>query len=228
MTVEQGLALFDAALGGGPVVVPVRLDLRALGNQPELPTILRGLVRTRARRAAVADASGWVQRLAGLSAGEQRELVLELVRGQIAVVLGHAGADTIDPDKAFQDLGFDSLTAIELRNRINTILGVRLPATVLFDYPTIDALVGHLLDQVAPPAVSGGEVLLAELAKLERSIGELEVGEDLYEQIAGRLEVLRTKWGALRAGTESGAEFDFESASDEEVFDLLDNELGLS
>ena len=145
MTVEQGLALFDAALGGGPVVVPVRLDLRVLGNQPELPTILRGLVRTRARRAAVADASGWVQRLAGLSAGEQRELVLELVRGQIAVVLGHAGADTIDPDKAFQDLGFDSLTAIELRNRINTILGVRLPATVLFDYPTANALVDHVM-----------------------------------------------------------------------------------
>ena len=115
MTVEQGLALFDAALGGGPVVVPVRLDVRVLGNQPEVPTLLRGLVRARARRAAAS--SGFAQRLIGLSVEQQRELVLEMVRGQISAVLGHAGADTIDPTKAFQDLGFDSLTAIELRNR---------------------------------------------------------------------------------------------------------------
>ncbi|MEU7137728.1 SDR family NAD(P)-dependent oxidoreductase, partial [Streptomyces sp. NPDC046261] len=152
LSVEQGLALFDAALSGAePAVLLVRLDLAAFKAQGDVPALLRGLIRTRARRAAVAGSAataGLVQRLAGLAVAERREVLLDLVRGQIAVVLGHAGSETVDPTRAFQDLGFDSLTAVELRNRLGTVTGLRLPATAVFDYPTADALVGYLLDEL--------------------------------------------------------------------------------
>ncbi|MFE4062016.1 beta-ketoacyl synthase N-terminal-like domain-containing protein, partial [Streptomyces sp. NPDC059096] len=153
VTAEQGVALFDAALASGaPVVLPVRLDLPAFRAQGEVPPLLSGLIRTPVRRTAAsagsATATGLAARLSGLSGTERRETMLDLVRGQIAVVLGHSGAQTVNPNRAFQDLGFDSLTAVELRNRLGKSTGLRLPATVVFDYPTAELLSGHLLDSV--------------------------------------------------------------------------------
>ncbi|MHA7960968.1 type I polyketide synthase, partial [Streptomyces sp. L500] len=249
LSAEEGVALFDRALAlaDEPVTLPVRLDLAALRARGEVPPLLRGLIRTPAgRRAASAGAGGGAaaadlaQRLSGLSAAEGREVLLDAVRGQIATVLGHAGGAEVDPAKAFRDLGFDSLTAVELRNRLSALTGVRLPATLLFDYPTAGELVDHLYAKVAPAdSPSGPEAVLGELDRLEKAFLGLEVTEEVFERVAGRLEVLRSKWGALRdagkgagAGDATGsgedAEFDFESASDEDVFDLLDNELGLS
>ncbi|MFD0742299.1 SDR family NAD(P)-dependent oxidoreductase [Phytohabitans flavus] len=150
LTVEQGLTLFDAALtAGAPSVVPIRLDLPAIRAAGEVPPLLRGLIRTPVRRGTVSGAArGLAQRLAGLDETERRGTVLELVRGQVAATLGHTGADKIDPAKAFQDLGFDSLTSVELRNRLGTVIGLRLPATLVFDYPTAGALAGYLLDEL--------------------------------------------------------------------------------
>ncbi|MEV7427892.1 SDR family NAD(P)-dependent oxidoreductase, partial [Streptomyces sp. NPDC091212] len=154
ITPSEGVALFDAALAcevGNAVVLPVRFDLAALRDRGDVPPLLRGLIRTPVRRAAVAGtaaAAGLAGRLAALDEPARKDVILDLVRGQIALVLGHVGADTIDPSRAFQDLGFDSLTAVELRNRLNRATGLRLPATVVFDYPTADALVGMLLDEL--------------------------------------------------------------------------------
>ncbi|MET8682562.1 type I polyketide synthase, partial [Streptomyces sp. NPDC004647] len=152
LSVGQGVAVFDAAPATGEaVVVPVRLDLPVLRAQGEVPPLLRSLIRTRARRASVAGsstASGLVQRLNRLDAAERIELLLDLVRGQVALVLGHAGGDDIDAGRAFRELGFDSLTAVELRNRLNTVTGLRLPATLVFDYPTVQSLVGYILDEL--------------------------------------------------------------------------------
>ncbi|MBB5122497.1 acyl transferase domain-containing protein/acyl carrier protein, partial [Streptomyces eurocidicus] len=152
LTPAEGVALFDAALAAdAALVLPVRFDLAALREQEDIPALLRGLIRTRARRstvAASAAASGLLGRLSGLGAVERREVLLDLVRAQIAVVLGHANPLTVDPARAFQELGFDSLTAVELRNRINKATGLRLSATAVFDYPTADALVGYLLDEL--------------------------------------------------------------------------------
>ncbi|MGX1638147.1 type I polyketide synthase, partial [Streptomyces albidoflavus] len=152
LTAEQGTALFDAALASGePVVLPVRLDLAALRGQGDLHPMMLGLVRRRGRRAAAGGsvaAAGLVQRLGALGVDERREVLLDLVRGQVAVVLGHAGVQSVDPGRAFQDLGFDSLTAVELRNRLGKSTGLRLPATVVFDYPTVNALVGYLLEEL--------------------------------------------------------------------------------
>ncbi|MGW2908481.1 SDR family NAD(P)-dependent oxidoreductase, partial [Streptomyces sp. NPDC001204] len=152
LTVEQGVALFDAALAtGGPALLPVRLDLAVLRTQGEVAPLLRGLIRTTVRRAAAqvsVTADSLAQRLAGLDAAARRETLLALVRTQIAQVLGHADADQVEAARQFQDLGFDSLTAVELRNGLNAATGLRLPATMVFDYPTPNALADHLSDEL--------------------------------------------------------------------------------
>ncbi|SDI56604.1 polyene macrolide polyketide synthase/pimaricinolide synthase PimS1, partial [Sinosporangium album] len=232
ITPEQGLALFDTAVAGAhPDVVPARLDFAALRTRGEVPPLLRGLVRMPPRRTAAADAD-LTRRLAGLGREEQREMLLEAVRGQVAAVLGHAAPADVDPGLAFQHLGFDSLTAVELRNRLTALTGVRLPATLVFDYPTTAELSAHLYGRLGltPAPETGPEALLADLAKLEKAFSGIEVDADLFDQVAGRLEVLKTRWNTLRGDSPSATtgEFDFDTASDDEVFDLLDNELGLS
>ncbi|MFD7137818.1 SDR family NAD(P)-dependent oxidoreductase, partial [Streptomyces sp. NPDC059894] len=149
---QDGMALLDAALDSGePVVVPVRLDLRALGDGDGVPPILRGLVRP-ARRAAQAPTpvggGGLADRLTRLARTEQEQLLLELVRTEAAAVLGHDSAAEIAADRPFKDAGFDSLTAVELRNRLREASGVRLPATVVFDHPVPVALARHLRDEL--------------------------------------------------------------------------------
>ncbi|MFK0297292.1 SDR family NAD(P)-dependent oxidoreductase, partial [Streptomyces sp. NPDC090442] len=152
LSAEQGLALFDAALAAGDATsVPVRLDLTALRAQGEVPPLLRSLIRSRSRRTAAVDsatATNLRERLTSLSPLERHDVLLDLVRGQVALVLGHATGSDVDAGRAFRELGFDSLTSVELRNRLNTVTGLRLPATLVFDYPTIDTLVSYLLDEL--------------------------------------------------------------------------------
>ncbi len=154
----EALALFDAALEAHrSLLVPVRLDGAVLRSRPaaELPALLRDLYRgTPARRTATtrstADgADGLRQRLAGLPADERRTVLLDLVTGCVAAVLGHTGARHIDADRAFRDLGFTSLTSVELRNRLGTATGLRLPATLAFDHPAPTALAAFLDTELA-------------------------------------------------------------------------------
>ncbi|MEX5636358.1 SDR family NAD(P)-dependent oxidoreductase [Parafrankia sp. FMc2] len=154
LTVTEGLAAFDAALGSGrPVVAALALDIPALAPAASaglLPPLLQGLVPGARRAAGPAAAVG--RRLAALPADERREAVLALVRGQVAAVLGHSGPDDVDVRRAFQELGFDSLTAVELRNRLVSVTGLRLPSTLVFDYPNVTALAAHLSDELAGTA----------------------------------------------------------------------------
>ena len=161
LSVEEGTALFDAAAAAGPLTVPMRLDLPALrGIGESLAPIWRSLVpAVRRRSAGVAGAAAMSgsllgERLAGLDDDQRREAVVELVRAQAAAVLGHAGRDGVDPDRAFRDLGFDSLTALELRNGLGAATGLRLPATLVFDYPNPVVLAEYLLEQVSGANVS--------------------------------------------------------------------------
>ncbi|MEV4847943.1 type I polyketide synthase, partial [Micromonospora matsumotoense] len=132
LTVAQGLALFDAALGHDePVLAPVRLDLTALRARDVLPAPLRGLVTRRTPAVAAVPRDE----------GELRELV----RSAVADVLGHTSAVAVDPQRSFRELGFDSLSGVELRNRLALATGLPVPTTLVFDHPTPEAVVTHLL-----------------------------------------------------------------------------------
>ncbi|WP_415954499.1 type I polyketide synthase, partial [Streptomyces sp. KLOTTS4A1] len=152
LSASEGLELFDAGLSSGrAALVPVSLDLnvmrRSAAQGGEIPHLLRGLVRTTHRRAAAqvdVSASGLAGRLVGRTVEEQVELVLESVRTEVAGVLGHASGDAVQARRAFTELGFDSLTAVELRNRLGKITGLRLPATLVFDYPNPTVLAEFL------------------------------------------------------------------------------------
>ncbi|MBL1102859.1 type I polyketide synthase, partial [Streptomyces coffeae] len=196
----EGLALFDAAGSTGrALLAPVPLDLPVLHRQARsqpVPHMLRGLVRGTARRTAEAGSvagSALARSLAGMTAAEREKALLDLVLSQVAMVLGHSSAHAIAPDRAFKDLGFDSLSSVELRNRLNTATELTLPATLVFDYPTPAALAAHLgaellggvVDVVADdPAVTVTDEPIAIVGMSCRFPGGVESPEDLWRLVA--------------------------------------------
>ncbi|MFC9293560.1 type I polyketide synthase [Streptomyces sp. NPDC057010] len=149
---EQGPELLDGALGlGRAAVVATPLDLAAVRRQRQVPALLTGLVRSPARRSAQnADtgAGSLAERLAGLSEEEQRRVTLDVVFHEMAGVLGHTGAGRFGADQPLASVGFDSLTSVELRNRLAAATGLRLAATLVFDHPTPADLAAHLHAEV--------------------------------------------------------------------------------
>ncbi|MGQ4406747.1 type I polyketide synthase, partial [Streptomyces hayashii] len=204
----QGLALFDAARDGvvaAPVVA--RFDRTALRTQAAaggLPALLAGLVtapRRRVRAELGEGRSDLRERLTALGRGERAKALLELVRTQVAAVLGHGTQEDIDPERAFKDLGFDSLTAVELRNRLDTATGLRLPATLVFDHPTAAALSGHLDAELfgadepageAPPPVPAVPVdePIAVIGMACRFPGGVRSPEDLWRVVADGVDAI--------------------------------------
>ncbi|MFG2638455.1 type I polyketide synthase, partial [Streptomyces sp. NPDC048362] len=154
LSTAQGLALFDVALGLDlAALVPIRLDLAALRTgaeggsvHPLLRALLPGPVRRTAARAATGPVRGG--EFALLPPAEREPALLALIRAQVAAVLGHATPEAVDAGRAFRDLGFDSLAAVELRNRLNHATGLRLPATLVFDHPSPNALARHLATEL--------------------------------------------------------------------------------
>ncbi|MGH3375597.1 MAG: beta-ketoacyl synthase N-terminal-like domain-containing protein, partial [Actinoallomurus sp.] len=150
---EQALELFDAAfVPGRSLVVAADIDVRGLPGG-DVPALLRGLAGRASRRSAAgANEAGGQElaaRLAGLDEAERLEAVAELVRRYVAAVLGHGSPAEVRSEVSFKDLGFESLTAVELRNRLSTATGLRLPATLVFDHPTPRALADYLSTRLA-------------------------------------------------------------------------------
>jgi len=176
---EDGVALFEATRTlPDALLVAAKLDLSAVRAQGVVPPLLRGLVRTTRRTVGAARETGGTslaQRLAALPVEERERVLLDVVRGQVAGVLGHALPDSIDAERAFSELGFDSVTAVEFRNRLHRATGRRLPATLVFDHPTPAALVAKLRAELLPDEITEPE------PEAENSrIDELDV-DDLVE-----------------------------------------------
>ncbi|MFD8863697.1 phosphopantetheine-binding protein [Streptomyces sp. NPDC059590] len=236
ISAEQGMALFDAATAlHDPVVVPAPFNLAALRALATPPPVFRGLIGTGARPMAhstVAETSESLRdRLLGLRAEERREQLVRLVQEQAALVLGYASADKIDPAHRFSDLGFDSLTAVELRNGLSLRTGLRLAPTLIFDYPVPAALAGYLESELVPadtpdPTPS----LMADLDRLDAGLSQLSDGgvdEITRTGVALRLRQLLAKVTKNEAESNgSGPADPFESASADQILDFIDNELG--
>ncbi|MER5640662.1 type I polyketide synthase [Kitasatospora sp. NPDC002227] len=168
-------------------------------------------------------------RLAAASVAERRRLLQELVCTEVALVLGHSSAGAIDPQRAFRDMGFDSLTAVELRNRLSKSTGSRLTSTLVFDYPTPLALTEHLYLELSPEADAEAEHGLRELDALESALATLGGDRDRREAIGARLRTLLSSLDDARTGPEAEAVPDvLEGASDDEVFDFIGKEFGIS
>ncbi|HTI28393.1 MAG TPA: type I polyketide synthase [Kutzneria sp.] len=155
---EEALELFAQAVGADDaVIVPLKIDREALRTRTEeIPALLRGFVRVQAKRAAQGQAAVQSQ-FGGLTGVDLDRALLELVRGKVASVLGHDGIEAVPADKAFKELGFDSLAAVELRNMLNAATGLKLPATLVFDYPNsrrVAEFVATLVGGVAASAAA--------------------------------------------------------------------------
>ncbi|AUG80451.1 hypothetical protein CFP65_5765 [Kitasatospora sp. MMS16-BH015] len=238
VTPERGTAWFDAALGlESAAVLAVPLDATALAERTgeELSPLLRGLVAGRARRTAgAAPAESLAARLAGLGEAERAEAVLAVVRGVVATVLGHAGAGAVGADRSFQELGFDSLTGVDLRNRLNAATGIRLPATVVFDHPSPAALTEHLLRLLAEQAGRAErQPVLAELDDLEAALATAAPAAVDRSAVLARLRTILsrlTESGSAEDPAATGPDFAsrLEGATADDIFALIDTEFGHS
>ncbi|MCG0290958.1 beta-ketoacyl reductase [Streptomyces sp. PSAA01] len=163
-------------------------------------------------------------RLRGMSPIERERAVLELVRTHVAAVLGHAKPASVDPSKTFQEVGFDSLTAVELRNRLATATGVPFPASVIFDYPTTAALADHVRAQLLQGETEDDTTsVLDELNRLEAVLSDLSPSDVAGAEVAAKIKSLLSHWGAA-----TDRDIELDSATDEEMFDLLGKEFGIS
>ncbi|MEU5367272.1 SDR family NAD(P)-dependent oxidoreductase, partial [Streptomyces sp. NPDC005925] len=237
----RGCALLDAARAHGrPDLLALDLDARVpAASDAAVPAVLRSLAAAgsptaaRPTAAAAGGAADWPDRLAALGAEERVDLLTALVRSHAAGVLGHADPDAVQTDTPFKDLGFDSLTAVELRNRLAAATGLKLPAALVFDYPQAHVLAAHLAERLTPDGAraTAGDVtaqVLREVARVEHALAAVAQGLD-RAAVAARLEALLDRFTGTTEATADGddAVDRLETATAEQVLDFIDNELGV-
>ncbi|MDT0310199.1 SDR family NAD(P)-dependent oxidoreductase [Streptomyces sp. DSM 44917] len=270
----EGLALFDAARTGPEAApVAVRFASRAGAQTPpsdQLPPLLRDLARAATPagppppaapgrpgppHSAGSGEADLLRRLEGLPAADRDRVLLDLVRTHVAAVIGLAGAHEVEAGREFKALGFDSLTSVELRNRLAAATGRRLPATLIFDHPTPAALAARLREDLAPPRADAAAAVFAGLERLRAAVAALGDAAEPAVEGAGGAEAaaLRARVraglsgvlalldqpgpggtpdgpgaaGEADAGTaEQAADTALETATIDTIFELVDQEIG--
>ncbi|HEX8075366.1 MAG TPA: SDR family NAD(P)-dependent oxidoreductase, partial [Thermoleophilaceae bacterium] len=232
---QHGLELFDAALRlGDPLLMPVRLDAAALRSEDGagVPPVLRGLGRPSARRGDEGSGRSLSRRLAEVPEADWDGVVLEIVRSQVAAVLGLASPDAVESQRAFKELGFDSLNAVELRNGLTKATGLRLPATLTFDHPSPAAVADYVRSRV--DAAAARAPIEEELDKVEGMLASIAADPAARARSEARIRSFNARLQSYLA-TPSGdgpidgdgpATDDLESASDDEILKIIDTEFG--
>ncbi|MEU9737317.1 type I polyketide synthase [Streptomyces sp. NPDC048002] len=242
------LGLLDTASAGGDALcVAVEITMSTLRRNAEagrVPSVLSGIVPSQPRRAsarAVGDPATLAERLAGKDPKQRAALLQELVRDHVIDVLAHGSSVALDADRDFSDLGFDSLTAVELRNRLGSATGLRLPTSLVFDYPSPRALAAHLNSRLSPGDTARTTVL-GELERLEAALAAEPPSAEGRFALLKRLQTLvwRLEDSApddrnkpvqqpdpAVVGTPQEASAGLDDATDDEMFDLINKELGL-
>jgi acyl carrier protein len=228
---EEGLRLFDEACRADAALtlaMPLNISaLRVLIQAEVLPALLRTLAPASARHPSRDRAGSLARRLRNLAEPERAVATLEAVCGEVAILLGHASATAVDPHRTFKELGFDSLTALELRNKLSLITGLRLPATLVFNYPTCATLADYLLERMPREETIYADPVHGELRKLEAAVASsvLEDGERVAVQ--ARLHALIAQMGDQdRSGGDLTVAQQIQSATAEEMIDLIDSQMG--
>ncbi|MDT0615392.1 type I polyketide synthase [Streptomyces sp. DSM 40712] len=233
----EGRALFDRATADErAALVALPVNLAAVRAQARVPVLLSTLAAggrpiSRPTAGEISTQDQLADRLTEMTDREQEQLILSLVRADVAAVLGRTDPDGIDADRAFQEMGFDSLTAVELRNRLSAVTGLRLSPTLVFDHPSPSALTTYLRERLTPQEADSQQVVLEVLDQLEGLLPML--GDDAWSTtVSSRLRALMGRIETAAAG-EAGAEEDdvdaaeaLASASVDEIFSFIDNELG--
>ncbi|ARQ72082.1 hypothetical protein CAG99_00555 [Streptomyces marincola] len=249
LTAEAGLALLDAAEHTGrPLLVAAALASAALREKAQaglLPTVLSSVLPApastgrpaTARTTGAADTAGpsMAQRLAGLTGEQRTAFFTDLVAHHVAAALGYGASQTVDAGREFAELGFDSLTAVELRNGLSGATGLRLPATLVFDYPSPAALAAYLDEQFPAEDAAGGSsqpTAFDELERLQAVLTSAPLDETQRARMVKQLQSLLWKLDGETPADAPGDEPESGSASldaatDDEMFDLINKELGL-
>ncbi|WP_425558746.1 SDR family NAD(P)-dependent oxidoreductase [Catenulispora subtropica] len=237
----DGLTLLDVAAGASDaLLVAAKMDLARLARQgtdpiPMLSQLVRRGGGAGARRAAGRGGAqaqqGLAERLATLAPEERHEALLQILRTQTALVLGIGNAQAIQTHRSFRDLGFDSLTAVELRNRLTAATGLALPATMIFDFPTPDALAEHIAAELGGGAPADDDAPLVSafsgLEKVESFLAKIVTDTSARGRLETRLRGILTALGAGEEGAGASVADQIQDADDDDIFDFIDNQLGI-
>jgi acyl carrier protein len=200
-----------------------------IADLPEVSQVLAAAETADAAAAAPAARTALEQRLANQPPAEQGRVILELIRAEATAVLGLPATETVRAGRPFRELGFDSLTAVELRNRLTAATGLRLPATLIFDYPTSAVLADHLRAEICPDEAAAQKPVFAEIDQLESVLSGISADSAVRAEVTTRLQTVLSRWISAQdlptAGTVTSR---LQSATADEVLSFIDKELGVS
>ncbi|MGW2883728.1 SDR family NAD(P)-dependent oxidoreductase, partial [Streptomyces sp. NPDC001233] len=240
---ERAVGALGRVVPGGDAVVvvadvdwarftPAYTSVRPSALLADLPEARATLTDTpgTSRHHAGEQESPLRQKLGGQSADERRQTLLDLVRRRAAEVLGHGDIGVVGSGQAFRELGLDSLTAVELRNRLAAESGLRLPSTLVFDHPTPRHLAAFLDEELFDEVEDDAETaLVAELDRLASTISRLSPDNSARTLAKARLRSMLSELGDQSEGDpKASVSQQLEAASDDEIFDFINRELGRS